>query len=214
MILEKDNEGRTFSKYCSCKKSKDNQRRLARTALADKVEQYKLNNYIAKEDWQQVILSSAKKYVKEYNGWFYIGGQVGTGKTHICTGIIQNISYLYSLSFEYILFNKKMTELKQLKFEDKEKYNDILNWLFNVDILFIDDLYKTEPTKADLDILFDIVNERYLSNKTCIFSSEKFISEIFEYDEAISSRILEKCGEYVLSISRDMNKNYRLKIVE
>lgn len=96
----------------------------------------------------------------------------------------------------------------------KEKYRENMQRLFEIDILFIDDLYKIEPSRADLDILFDIINERYLSNKTCIISSEKTIKEIFSYDEAIASRIFEKCGEYAIGIAKDINKNYRLKSLD
>lgn len=219
VIFCKDEQGISFVRECSCKKINDSKRRLARTALANKADKYKLDTYIATEQWQKSILSSAVSFINNFkDNWYYIGGQVGSGKTHICTGITLELSFNHSLSFDYILFNKKMTELKQIKFSNdedkKEKYRENMQRLFEIDILFIDDLYKIEPSRADLDILFDIINERYLSNKTCIISSEKTIKEIFSYDEAIASRIFEKCGEYAIGIAKDINKNYRLKSLD
>ncbi len=212
VIIYVDEQGRTFTRECTCKKINDSKRRLQRTALANKAEKYTLETYSTNEEWQKNILARAKEYATNFNGdWLYIGGQPGAGKTHICTGIVQALSFKYNLSYDYILFNKKMTELKQAKFDDKESYKENIQRLIEVDVLFIDDLYKIEPTKADIDILFDIINERYLNNKTCIFSSEKNAKEIIVFDEAIASRIFEKCGNYVIGIAKDINKNYRLK---
>ena len=204
-------DGMMFAKRCECYTQKQNERRLARTPLANKKDEYTFEKYIANEDWQKGILEKAKTYTINPNGWFYIGGQVGAGKTHICTAITRNIACIKDFGFEYILFNQKMTELKQWKFEDKEKYEDNIYRLQNTDILFIDDLFKIEPTKADLDILFDIINARYLNNKIVIISSEKTAGELINVDEAIASRIIEKCGGNVISIGKDIKRNYRLK---
>lgn len=211
-IQIKDDEGRLFSKKCECYNNVINEQRLARTPLASKKDEYTFEKYKADKEWQKNILQSAKAYVKEPNGWFYIGGQVGSGKTHICTAVVRNLAYLNNMSFEYILFNQKMTELRQWKFDnDKQgKYQDAMNRLIDVDILFIDDLFKFEPTKSDLDILFDIINGRYLNNKICVISSEKFTTDIYNIDNAIGSRIIEK-STCVLEISYDESKNYRLK---
>ncbi len=256
-ILYKNEQWQTLSKQCECYNQVINEKRLERTQLANKKYEYTFENYKANEEWQKDILNKSKAYVKCPNGWFYIGGQVGSGKTHICTAVVRNIAYLNNMSFEYILFNQKMTELKQMKFEEKdgqvgsgkthictavvrniaylnnmsfeyilfnqkmtelkqmkfeekEKYQEILNRLIEIDILFIDDLCKFEPTKSDLDILFDIINNRYLNNKICVISSEKFISDIYKIDSATGSRIIEK-SSCVLEIEHNENKNYRLK---
>ncbi len=209
-ILYRNEQGQTLSKQCECYNQVINEKRLERTQLANKKYEYTFENYKANEEWQKDILNKSKAYVKCPNGWFYIGGQVGSGKTHICTAVVRNIAYLNNMSFEYILFNQKMTELKQMKFEEKEKYQEILNRLIEIDILFIDDLFKFEPTKSDLDILFDIINNRYLNNKICVISSEKFISDIYKIDSATWSRIIEK-SSCVLEIEHNENKNYRLK---
>lgn len=209
-IQFKDDEGRLFSRKCECYNNVINEQRLARTPLANKKDEYTFEKYKADKEWRKNILQSAKAYVKELNGWFFIGGQVGCGKTHICTAVVRNVAYLNNMGFEYILFNQKMTELKQAKFDDKEKYQDTINRLIEVDILFIDDLFKIQPTNTDLDILFDIINGRYLNNKICVISSEKFITDIYNIDNAIGSRIIEKSG-CVLEISYDESKNYRLR---
>ncbi len=211
VIIFKDEEGRTITRQCECFKINQSQRRLERTALFAKKDEYTFEKYNPENDWQKGILEKAKKYVKDANGWFFIGGQPGAGKTHICTAILRNLSYIHNLSYEYILFNQKMTELKQWKFDDKLKYAEELNRLINTNILFIDDLFKIQPTNADLEILFDIINNRYLNNGICIISSEKYINDICKIDEAIGSRIYEKSKDNLINIKLDKNKDYRLK---
>ena len=203
-------DGSSVWRRCKCWKKALNDLRLKRTPLYSKKDEYTFEKYQAKEDWQVNILKTAKRYSKKPEGWFFIGGQVGAGKTHICTAVVRNMAYLHDLSFEYMLFAEKMIELKQNKFDNQLKYKDELDKLLNTDILFIDDLFKFDPTKADLDILFEIINHRYLINKFVVISSEKNIQEILKIDEAIGSRILEKTEE-AISISKDISKNYRIQ---
>ena len=109
-IFYKNDEGRTISRYCECFIHNQNERRLARTPLANKKDEYTFEKYIAEKGWQKNIITSAKSYVKELNGWFFIGGQVGCGKTHICTAVVRNIAYINNMNFENILFNAKTSE--------------------------------------------------------------------------------------------------------
>ena len=51
-----------------------------------------LESFKTKSEWQQAIKNKAIEYIKQDNGdWWYIGGQVGSGKTHICTAIVGRI---------------------------------------------------------------------------------------------------------------------------
>ena len=212
IIYISERDGREYMRTCDCEIRKRNEENFNKTALASKKDIYTFEKYIANEPWQQGILEKAKEYANNPCTWFFIGGQVGAGKTHICTAILQELMKKNKVvTFKYILFNEELTKLKQLKYEDKSKYEDILYSLKNTSILFIDDLFKVEPTKADIEILFDIINDRYLTNKICLISSEKTAMDLLELDEGVVSRILEKCESNVINIGKDMKKNYRIK---
>lgn len=211
-FILRNQDGETIAKYCDCVRKKITQERFEKTEIANK-EEYTFKNYEAKEDWQKDILNKAKDYVKNYDGnsWFYIGGQVGAGKTHICTAILRNIGELKNITYQYIKCDEEIEKLKQLTYEQQEKHNDILVNLKNVDLLFIDDFMRKIPTETDKSKLFDIINYRYLNNKPCIFSSENILTDILSIDEGIGSRIFEKAKNFEIEIKKDVKKNYRLK---
>lgn len=211
MILTEEN-GTTYSKYCTCVKKKMSQERFEKTEIANKTN-YTFKGYKANEDWQKNILKQAIDYVKHFkDNWFYIGGQIGAGKTHICTAILRNIGELNNISYTYIKCDEELEKLKQLTYDNPEEYGNIMYRLKNTGLLFIDDFFRKPPTDADKAKMFDIINYRYLNNKPCIFSSEKSLPEILNIDEAIGSRIFEMAKKFNVEIGKDMKKNYRLKI--
>ena len=80
--------------------------------------------------------------------------------------------------------------------------------------MYIDDLFKTKQgasvTAADINIAFEILNYRYINDMLTIISSEKTLREILDIDEAVGSRIYEMAQGYILNISADPAKNYRM----
>ena len=110
-----------------------------------------------------------------------------------------------------------MNKIPKIKAKaNSDEYEELLKPWKTVDVLYIDDLFKTEqgknPTTADVNIAFEILNYRYRNSKLItIISSERTIQEIVGIDEAVGSRIFEKSGNYCINISKDIKKNYRLK---
>lgn len=190
------------------------QERFEKTEIANKVN-YTFKEFKAMEEWQKNILKQAIDYVKHFeDNWFYIGGQIGAGKTHICTAILRNIGELNNISYTYIKCDEELEKLKQLTYDNPEEYGNVMYRLKNTRLLFIDDFFRKLPTEVDKAKMFDIINFRYLNNKPCIFSSEKSLPEILNIDEAIGSRIFEMAKKFNVEIGKDMSKNYRLKFQE
>lgn len=146
--------------------------------------------------------------------WFYIGGQVGCGKTHLCTAI--SAHYIkQGKDVKYMLWSEDAKKLKSLV-SDAYEYEKGMSVYKNIEVLYIDDFLKTQqgesPTVADINLAFELINRRLLNRDLItIVSSEKTIEDVIGYDEATASRMAEKAGKYKLSIDRDMAKNYRLK---
>ena len=73
----------------------------------------------------------------------------------------------------------------------------------------IDDLLKGKNTEADNNILFEIINYRYLNNLPMVISTEKMQEELLDYDEGTMSRVIEMSrGHMVEIVGREYN--YRL----
>ena len=67
-------------------------------------------------------------------------------------------------------------------------------------ILVIDDLFKNGAADADVRIIFEILNYRYLNRLPIIISSEMVSFELLDIDEAIGSRIREMCKDRITDI--------------
>lgn len=70
-------------------------------------------------------------------------------------------------------------------------------------------LRSGKTTESDINIVFEIINHRYLNSKPIIISSELTQEKLLDFDEAIGSRIIEMCKSRIVEI-RGIENNYRL----
>lgn len=135
-------------------------------------------------------------------------GQVGSGKTHLSIALAVNFLNK-DISVVYMPYRDVITKLKQ-NMIDEEYYQKELRKYKDAKVLLIDDLFKGKITESDINIMFEIVNHRYLNNSPIIVSSEFSADKLLDFDEAIGSRVLQMCKNYTIEIvGRD--NNYRLK---
>lgn len=214
-IARVDEHGYQVHRYCKCKKIRDTLRRIKQSGLSDVLEDYTFNKYKANEPWQKTIKEIAQAFCNDDEAkWFYIGGQRGSGKTHLCTAIAEH--YIKSgYDVKYMLWVDESKRLKSLVMDCRE-YQEQIEQYKNVDVLYIDDFYKVKdgdvPTSADINLAFEILNYRLSSrDKITIISSEWTLGEMLNFDESVMSRINKKVGRYKINIAKDKKKNYRLK---
>ena len=176
-------------------------------------EDYTLEAYNVEEGWQKRVLEKAKEYLANPVGWFYVGGQVGSGKSHICTGIVRELIEVGNEA-RYMLWRDESTKLKA-NVNHPEDYANLIEPLKTVKVLYIDDFWKSNtgtPTVADVNLAFEILNARYnRKDLITIISSEFYLDELMEVDEAVGSRIFERAKDNRLDIARDGKRNYRKK---
>lgn len=186
---------------------------IEKSGLSDVMKKFTFDSFTANTDWQKYIKNRAKAFVNSHeNKWFYIGGQVGCGKTHICTAITIDL-FMQGKSGLYMLWRDKTSELKGLM--NTENYDKKIDGLKKAEVLYIDDFLKTpnknKPSSADINLAFEILNYRYINKLITVISSEWILSEVIDFDEATGSRIKELTGDYLLTVSRKSTKNYRLR---
>ena len=211
--------GNPVFRACSCMNAREMIKNLKDSGLADYIKKYTFDKYKATKLWQKEIKKSATDFVKDAeNKWFFIGGQSGAGKTHICTAITAEFLKLGKKA-HYMLWRDEITELKT-SITDVVFYKKTMHKLKTVEVLYIDDFLKNgkekdgslqKPSPAEINIIFEILNSRYNSlNLFTIISSERLLSEIKNIDWAVGRRIEERCGKkYVCEIKPDKSKTYR-----
>lgn len=207
----------TVSRDCKCAEIRRTIKRMEKSGLKNIIRDYTFSKYDDTEDWQKTIKAAAMEYAKNPSGWFYIGGQTGAGKTHICTAICREF-LLSGKSVKYMLWRDDIVKIKGCA-NDTQAYSKLIDEYKHVEVLYIDDLFKTgkgtdgnkqQPTGADVNAAFEILNYRYNDPKlVTIISSECTVKDILDIDEAVGGRIVEKAK--VFSLNRDRKKNYRLR---
>lgn len=209
----------TATKDCKCMKTRKTIRQMQRSGLKNVIRDLTFSKFEVTEPWQKTLKQAAMDYATNPAGWFYIGGQSGIGKSHLCTAICREF-LLAGREVKYMLWRDEVTRLKALV-TDGDEYHKLMDTYKRVEVLYIDDLFKTgrdkdnnpqRPTAADINAAFEIINARSLDSKLLtIISSECTTNDLLDIDEATGGRICEKAQ--VFSIAPDRTKNYRLRKV-
>ena len=201
---------------CSCMTTRQAFTRIAKSGLEEAIRKYTFENFIVSEEWQKFIKNKAQSFCSDAEAkWFYIGGQSGSGKSHLCTAIAAY--YLWSgKDLRYMRWAEESKKLKALV-NDISYQSEVDKWK-SIPVLYIDDFLKVEsggkPTPADMRLAFEIIDGRLNdSRKITIISSERTIAEHMKVgaDEATIGRIYHAAGDYTVSIPKDRKKNYRFK---
>jgi len=196
--------------------------RMRNSGLAEALDTQTFETFVAETDLQRRIKDLGQRYLADLLGWndnprkpwLYIGGNPGSGKTHICTAICGEL-LKRGIPVRYMQWVDAARELKASVNDDD--FGDLIEKYVSVPVLYIDDLLKqkyTESptfTEADVKIAFSILNARYLQNKATIISSEwDLVNQLLPADEGAFSRVYERCRDYRLTIERKLENNYRL----
>jgi DNA replication protein DnaC len=83
--------------------------------------------------------------------------------------------------------------------------------LKTIQVLYIDDFFKGKITEADINAMFELLNYRYINRLQTIISSELMFDAIMNVDQAIAGRIKQQAGEFLIQITKDNGKNFRLR---
>ena len=196
---------------CTCKVNQELENKLIKSGLDRFKEEYTFDNFVVTHKWQGIAKQIAQRYANEPNGWLVLLGQSGAGKSHLGVSAMRDIIEREGVDAEYILWTDLMNEV----FNDFYKLNkESYRRLTQVDLLYIDDLFKHKDmkdiTRQEFDVAHSILNSRYVNMKKTIISSEWILADIFKLDEALARRIKNMSENSVVQIGKDTNKNYDL----
>ncbi|EKQ56314.1 MAG: DNA replication protein [Clostridium sp. Maddingley MBC34-26] len=135
-------------------------------------------------------------------------GNPGSGKTHIALALANNF-LKKDIRVVYMPYRDVVTSLKQ-NMIDEEYYKKTLSKYQTCEILLLDDLYKGKVNETDVNIMFELINYRYLNRLPMIVSTEFTIEKLLSFDEAIGSRIYEMSKNFLVEIE-GIENNYRLR---
>ena len=215
--IEYDDEaGRAWSKRCDCQVIRESRRLLEKSGISEEFKRMRFSTFDPRDN---EILAKAKetamRYVKAFpelekarcNSIMFCG-QVGSGKTHLGISICNSL-LASGVAITYMPYRNVVTKLKQ-NVTDETEYNRELERYSKARVLYIDDLLKGKVTESDTNILYELVNYRYMNNRPLIISKEYLTEQLLEFDEAIGSRIVEMCRGNIIQLT-GKELNYRLR---
>lgn len=215
-ITTKDSQGRFYSRPCECR-----ERVIAETIMRSSgiIEEDRKKGFRDFKTFDEDPLIAAKEtairyfrmFKNDYNSRInslLLSGASGRGKTLLGLAVANNLIRI-GIGVMYVSYRDTITELKH-NIVDEYVYNEKMRRLKNAKVLFIDDLLKGKITESDINILYEIINYRYLQRLPLIISTEKTIPELISFDEAIASRIIEMSKDYTVFFDRSV-PNYRLR---
>lgn len=203
-----------ITRECECMPIRITRKTIRESGLSNILNKCTFANFQTHEKWQENARDMAKRFVTDHeNKWFFAGGQVGCGKTHLCTAIVGEF-LSEGIRAKYMLWRDEATKLKSIIMDDD--YGIEISKIEQIPVLYIDDFFKTEkgkkPTTSDVNIAFEILNYRYMNpGLITIISSELTVDDIIDIDQAVGSRIYERSKGSCLCIGQDIKKNYRLR---
>ncbi len=214
-VLEQ-RDGREVAVECECLVKRNSMIRLKNSGISEGLQKKGFREFDCRGI--AVLEEACKKARTYYQGFLsnetgrhnsiIFCGQSGAGKTHLGMAICNNLLNVCSVSVTYMAYRNAITAIKQTV-TDRENYYAAISLYCNARLLYIDDLLKGRPTESDLNILYELINYRYMHNKPLIISTEKLPEELIDFDEAVGSRILEMCREnIVVLVGKELN--YRL----
>ena len=201
---------------CDCMAARLAKQRLLSSGVGPMLMKCTLDNFdTSKGSWQGQMQSEAARFVTvaHQGHWFYIGGDAGSGKSHLCAGIMQ----------ELLALNMACTWMDWVDDSTraingwKSDYDSALEPWRKAPVLVIDDFLKpiktsrtNTPAPEALRLAYSIINYRYNNpGLVTIISSEHTLGNLMDFDQAMASRIEHRCGNFVLDNDNCGQRNVR-----
>lgn len=209
-----NDETNTFSR-CECAKKEIIKRQWKTAGIDPTKATQTFSNFEAWNESSRNAKEIAVSYYKSFEeirnarkNSIMFCGQVGSGKTHLSIALALNF-IKKGIRVVYMPYRDVITNLKQ-NILDEECYKRIISKFQTPEILLIDDLFKGKITESDINIMFEIINYRYLNYLPMIVSTEFTTDKLLNFDEAVGSRVYEMCKDYIVEI-KGIENNYRLR---
>lgn len=216
-------DGVEFISICKCMQIRNANKfmteMLKDSGIADSFENCTFDSFKVRSEWQRYFKGQIVEYTNAPDGWLYVSGQVGSGKTHLCTAAVGELIKQGKTAFymPWLELVNRFTGINDVKEENKE----LVEKIKTVDVLYIDDFLKTDainktkkdyrPTTGEIKVAYKIINARCNSkDKIIVISSEFSLEDVVGFDEAVGSRIKQECKDNDVHIAKGKDRNYRL----
>jgi DNA replication protein DnaC len=176
ILVEED--GVEMARRCECAEERLRERLLERAEIPARYRHCTLDDF---ELWnpEDPTLKRALTQVQEFVDLYphvdkglLLMGLVGTGKTHLAVAALQQIlrDKRPPVRGRFVDFTSLVLEI-QMTFEGSGSKREILQPLMECELLVVDELGAGKISAWVMDLLYYLVNTRYLENRITIFTT-------------------------------------------
>lgn len=185
------------SNFCDCMKSlfgKLMTEKLNENAhlVLSNFDTFSLGYYMGDDYFtMQKILNYAREYAMNFStnsDNILMTGDTGLGKTHLSLAIANTVLQKgYGVLYDSVINILWSIEREHFSYE---RSSDVLNTVFDADLLILDDLGTEQETKFYNSMIYNIINTRIVKNKPTIISTNMSYKGISSrYGGKVSSRV-------------------------
>lgn len=184
-----DNE---ISEYDRKWEEEQKQKRYIESGVKERYWDKRLEDFVTSTEEQKTQLAKVTKFITDVNNHhsrtMWMCGNAGTGKTLLASLIIRECGGKFVKSYEI------QNELEDCRsFKATESKTQLIQRYADYRVLVIDEIAKID-SKAEIEYLFMILNERYERMKSTILITNKSAKELMEYiGKPLYDRFVENC---------------------
>lgn len=197
-VLADNAQGYTYAKPCSCQGLQTRVRRFNQVRLPARYHACTLENYLERDNNNLINL---KYELLRYRQQFVIGttglvlsGPPGTGKTHLLCGLLGQFAVEQGIQARFIDFGDLTTRIRQ-GYADNKSDNEIIDDLVEIPVLGLDELGKGKGSDWEISVLDALVNRRYNSGKTTLFTTNYALNSPGQSKGPTSDQVQEKLSQ-------------------
>jgi DNA replication protein DnaC len=192
-------DGVEVARRCECAETRIRTRAISRAAIPERYRHCTLDDF---ELWnpEDPTLGKALRLVQEFVDLYpsvdkglVLMGPVGTGKTHLAVAALQQIMSEKSppVRGRFADFTSLVLEI-QMTFDGSGGSREILRPLIECDLLVLDELGAGKTTPWVMDLLYYLVNSRYLENRLTIFTTNYSDFPKKPGEESLTDRVSQR----------------------
>lgn len=204
-VFWRDEAGEMQMKPCICQLKKQAKKFMMLSGISKSYESKSFDNFVSDDLETKKAKETALKYAQDFRGKnLILTGLTGSGKTHLAIGVIKGIID-QGVMAKYVGYRDLVNDLK---FSGDEERTKRLKKYTGCAIIFIDDLFKGKPSDADINVLYEVINDRYTKRLGTVITTELSINQINDIEPSIAGRLVEYAEGYIVQMS---HRNRRLE---